>query len=378
MNLDGSGGTSASRRRFVVGTAAAAAALRLRGPCFPDPIAEDTHDEALAMLAATGPEYGGGRSNHGPMALEALAQLHRGDAAKAWVESYRRRLEPAPAAGRVLAANEREAALGKRDAFPDWEATFTALLREGPWRRLVGAETTRLLPGLASALAHGVIRVAHAARALAAKDTPPRRQELARALAYWASNHRPVLGDPGSGTGAPLVGLAAVPLLPDAERRLDRGGTDLRIAEATASPAFVRAAHAIGPAAAPAPFLAELLRTAARQFVRHGATSPILFCHAFTAVGAVQALWPFLDEAARTLACRHAWQLVAGIQSRFATAPFVAGQPEAAQWNDDLVDAAVADGDAHVIKLTAACAVAWREQAAPELVAATARVRELL
>lgn len=33
-------------------------------------MAEHTLDESLARLAVTGPEFGGGLSNHGPMAAE--------------------------------------------------------------------------------------------------------------------------------------------------------------------------------------------------------------------------------------------------------------------------------------------------------------------
>ncbi|MCI0614926.1 hypothetical protein L0244_18190, partial [bacterium] len=38
---------------------------------------EDVMDEALEMLAATGPEYQGGLANHGPMASEALIAMGR-------------------------------------------------------------------------------------------------------------------------------------------------------------------------------------------------------------------------------------------------------------------------------------------------------------
>ena len=45
---------------------------------------------------------------------------------------------------------------------------------------------TRLAPGLSAAATHGILRTAHAARALSRRDTPERRGELARGLAYWA------------------------------------------------------------------------------------------------------------------------------------------------------------------------------------------------
>ena len=42
-----------------------------------EPRNEDALDEALERLARKGPEYGGGLSNHGPMAAEALVALGR-------------------------------------------------------------------------------------------------------------------------------------------------------------------------------------------------------------------------------------------------------------------------------------------------------------
>lgn len=51
-----------------------------------------TMDQALSMLAGCGPEFGGGLSNHGPMAAEALLALGRGEEVERWVASYRTRL----------------------------------------------------------------------------------------------------------------------------------------------------------------------------------------------------------------------------------------------------------------------------------------------
>ncbi|MCI0444236.1 hypothetical protein L0152_13625, partial [bacterium] len=55
---------------------------------------EDVMDEALEMLAATGPEYQGGLANHGPMASEALIAMGRPDAVVNWVERYKKSLQP--------------------------------------------------------------------------------------------------------------------------------------------------------------------------------------------------------------------------------------------------------------------------------------------
>jgi hypothetical protein len=55
-----------------------------------------TIDYALDILKDTGPEFGGGLSNHGPMAAEALFSLGRADAVIPWVKRYRRHLQEYP------------------------------------------------------------------------------------------------------------------------------------------------------------------------------------------------------------------------------------------------------------------------------------------
>ena len=54
----------------------------------------------------------------------------------------------------------------------------------------------RLLPATPSAGAHGLIRTAHALRALADAETSLRVEELGVALAYWAAYYRKLPGTP--------------------------------------------------------------------------------------------------------------------------------------------------------------------------------------
>jgi hypothetical protein len=211
-------------------------------------------------------------------------------------------------------------------------------------------------------------------RALDAKDTPLRRQELARALAYQAANCRPLLGPPGRGIGEPLPALAKVPLLPADLRQQQAGPTDQRIAAVREHAPFVQALALAGPQDGKA-FLTQLLAALAQQFVQHGADAPILFCHAFTATAALVPLWPCIDEPTRELGCRHAWQLAAAIQCRKLFKP---PELEASAWPEDLIDAAVSHGDEHVIKFTAACALAWRATPSPAFVAAARTIQKLL
>jgi hypothetical protein len=56
----------------------------------------DTIDDPLEILHFTGPEFGGGPSNHGPTAAEAMVAMKRPDAVISWVESYKSRLKDRP------------------------------------------------------------------------------------------------------------------------------------------------------------------------------------------------------------------------------------------------------------------------------------------
>ena len=56
-----------------------------------------TIDEVLDILHRTGPEFGGGLANHGPMVAEAMLALGRPEAVLSWVERYKSRLLDRPA-----------------------------------------------------------------------------------------------------------------------------------------------------------------------------------------------------------------------------------------------------------------------------------------
>src|SRR5215470_13404546 len=156
-----------------------------------------TFDEALERLRGTGSEVAGGVApNHGPMAAEALVALGCDDAVVAWADRYRRQLDPMPPPRFPVTPGDWPRALGAIDRFGDWVAFFRAQLAEAPWRVVFGEWIGRLLPATPSAGAHGLIRTAHALRALAHAETALRVEELGVALAYWAAYYRKLPGTP--------------------------------------------------------------------------------------------------------------------------------------------------------------------------------------
>src|SRR5262245_220001 len=154
-------------------------------------------DEALERLRGTGSEVAGGAApNHGPMAAEALVALGRDDIVVAWADRYRRQLGAMPAARSPIAPDGWAEALGAIDRFGDWVVFFRARLAEAPWRVVFEEWIGRLLPATPSAGAHGLIRTAHALRALEDAETTLRVEELGVALAYWAAYYRKLPGTP--------------------------------------------------------------------------------------------------------------------------------------------------------------------------------------
>ena len=150
---------------------------------------DETIDEALSAMEGKAAAYAGhgypDLDNHGPMMAEALVALGRPDAVMPWVENYVRRLPDAPYPQQRIV--DWRAALGDGQRYGDWQQLFRNELKERPWPEVVGDWVGRLLPGLASAGAHGVIRVAHAVRSLTTRSTEERLGELADALAMWAA-----------------------------------------------------------------------------------------------------------------------------------------------------------------------------------------------
>ena len=135
-------------------------------------------DESLARLAQTGPEYRGGLSNHGPMAAEALVRLGRADEVEHWVDGYIKQLDDAPRASGRITDDTWRAALGDHARVADWTAYLGRQLADEPWPDVLARWWPRLVPGVAAAATHGVIRTSHAARALNASPSPERARQL--------------------------------------------------------------------------------------------------------------------------------------------------------------------------------------------------------
>ncbi len=316
-----------------------------------------TIDEALEVLDGTGPEFGGGLSNHGPMAAEALFALGRGDAVIPWVESYKRRLQDHPDARDPISGESWREALGEISRVGDWIAFFDREIAEATWPAVLNEWVPRLAPGLVAAATHGVIRTGHAVRSLAAAETAERRHELAEGLGYWAARYQLLPGAPSSTAGglAPSQAIRRIETLPLAQRE-HRGLITDALRRLDDVPAFAGAINLVDASGDASLFLSDLTETFAAVYVANAhAGTVIALIHAVTGPSVIRLLAPHLTPEATEVALRYGWQAGAAIYAAMGETPD-AGPVEAPdETRDELIDRAVATGDEHAIKFAEAC-----------------------
>ena len=320
---------------------------------------EHTLDAALDWLDPFGPDLANGFTSHAPMVAEALSSLGRPDAVLPWLEGIRPSLLPRPEPKRPIEASAWQDALGRPERTADWTQLFARELAEAPWRTVLARWLARLAEGYASDALHGAIRVGHAARSLEARETPQRLRELADALGLWAATYQtlPAGAEPRPLGLAPRDAIAALPLQPRSERRTG-GSIVSALAALSGCAAFAPVIDWIDADGASGPLVSELTRAFARIFLEN-ARDPlgaVVFVHGVTGAAALRSLVPLADGATRRALVRHAWQAGAALYACYGSAPPFAGSfAERPPDRYALIEAAVANGDDHAIKLVAAC-----------------------
>ncbi|MGH0028470.1 MAG: questin oxidase family protein [Myxococcota bacterium] len=340
----------------------------------------DTHDAALEWLRPYGPDLAWGFTNHAPMVAEALCAAGRGDAVLPWLEDHAKGLVERPAPGDPIDDDWR-AALGRHERWADWTARFESELAQDAWPEVLARWVARLAPGLAAAAAHGVIRTAHAARALADADTELRRAELAAGLGYWAATWQPL---PVS-EDAPRAATHALAALRRVPRTVDVRPASTSIVGALASlddcPDFAPVVHDLDVDRPADVVTGELTDAFARAFLANtdDRLGAIVFTHGITASAALRTLAPLLAPEVRRDALRFAWQTGAALVAGYAREDAVEGDVAApADPPAVLLERAIAGGDDHAIKLTEACLAEHARSGSPVFLAAAARGIERL
>ena len=314
-------------------------------------------DQAYELLREKGPEYGPlGLSNHGPMAAEALHAAGRDDAILPWLERYGRLLDPQPPGFEPIDPLDWQSAIGRLDRFADWLGLFEQELAEPQWQPVLERWSSRLAPGLSGGALHGLLRTAHATRALSASDTRLRRFELAQGLAYWAACFYRLPGDPAAGRLPTPAALAAVPLLP-VDQRPELGLITTSLENLAVFAPFRTVATNLDYESLPAEqVVSDLTLAFAGAYLSNVTpTNRIALIHMLTGPSSVRLLLPHTSESTGRTLVAYSWQAGAALFSAFATdkqQPVVCSEPPAA---DDLLDRALLVGDEHAIKFTEAC-----------------------
>ena len=350
-----------------------------------------TLDEAYQRLHATGPEFDGWLSNHGPMAAEAMVRRGHAGQVHRWLDGYMRRLEEFPRGSGPIGSAWQDA-LGDPRRVADWTAYVRREVSEQPWRSVLETWWLRLLPGVAAAATHGVIRVGHAVRALMHDgEDADHLTELAHGLAYWAARWQPVPGAaaielppvaPRAAAGPAATGaLAAVPRIADQSGGIR--GRLARLAEVPDWPAAVAAPQLPASAEALQPWLAGLVDATVMRYLAYGHGEGVMMVHSATAPNAILRTLPALDQRLWAPSAAAAWAAAAALTAIYAPAapaaqtalPDPPGGPQAAE---ETFARAVEHGDEHVIKFADTATDVFARTGNPGALAAAIRATHLV
>lgn len=315
----------------------------------PLPITDPALAPWLDRCGARAPEYGGTLSTHLPMALHALHAL--GAPPQRLAALFDRIAPSVPLLGGVATAGTAgngAPPLGDINHFSAWRHHLAAQVQPASAPAVLVQWLPALLPGVAAAAFHGLIRTAHGVAAGHAG-------EVVNGLAYWAARHMPLqplrpAGHPASEPAASrslgdwLVTLQSLPTPPGPPGRM--------IAARMQAWAGADGFHGVAPSLALGPdTLANLVRHAAALYAASGSFTLL---HAVTAGHALLVLRPWLPPdplALQPVVVALAAALRAsGLASLQAPALHQPPPPWA-----DTVAAAIRSDDEHVIKLVHAC-----------------------
>lgn len=345
----------------------------------------DILDQALAPLGDTGPSLANGFVNHAPMVAEALVAMGQGAAALPWVRAHLHDTLPAEKPTDVLStsdwADSWQQTLGNNAHGAKWRAFFASELETGDWRAVLNLWSFRLTPGLFAAATHGLIRVGHAARALAVQDTPLRRRELSEGLALWAVAYQTLPEDrrPREAFLSPSDALKQVPLLPN-EHRKNEGSITTALEQLDQVPEFALVIGMVDLNKSPGDLANAVASVFAQVFLdqTQSPLSAIVYTHSITTVVAILNISSHVSEETLHELLAYGWQAACGLYCAYGLSP--GPGPGVMELESELAIAtrAVAHGDDHVIKLSEACLTLYSRTGDQRFLMVPARARDLL
>jgi hypothetical protein len=303
------------------------------------------------------PLYGDRLANHLPMALLALDRLGAdAETMRRFADRYASKLLPATSAS---SGRDPHDVLGSTGDYPRFVTFFEDRIREAGADAVLRDWVPVLMPGLAASAFHAMIRLAYAIEG--GLD-----DEIARALAYWASEYAPLplSLEPGEGS----LDEIAARLLDRVADHVFRPGIIIdKMLEIAWDPAL--AGPVVQPLAAPS------LREIARFVLRvYAGREDFTLLHLVTGCHAFRIVQRYASDTA--LARRYLWQAVLA-----GWLTVVAGAKNGMQADLDSVDVredaiaarAILSSDDHVIKLCYSALCEYREYDDPGYLRVAAR-----
>ncbi|MDV5171647.1 questin oxidase family protein [Photobacterium rosenbergii] len=302
------------------------------------------------------PSYQGGLSNHLPMALAALSFSGATDfQLEAFYRHYIPRLEPIRQASST--AKSGTAILGNKQHFPYFLHAYRQQVEKEGIEQTVKNAIPQLLPGLATAAFHALIRLSYAVQV---QD----KAETAIALAYWSSEFQP-LGDLEITHKYQGLEQAQMAFGHFKDYSFQPGNIVDRIDQLTRIPEY----QAISAIPADLTFEA-IAQTSIRLYLASG---NFTLLHGVTGLQALHALMPLIGQ--KGLAVNYFWQsyIAALCVSRansismkvVQTSPLASNE----QWKIWLGQT-LSNKDDHVVKLAYSCAYLHQYFSLPEYPAA--------
>lgn len=295
------------------------------------------------------PEYRDQLTNHLPMALHALHRLGASpQRMQDFYTAYARRFQgmemPTTVAASGVERRDWQALRGQAGAYPALLACFNDLLASQGVEAALRLTLPDLLPGVAAAAFHGLIRAAHAAEAGHAG-------ELAAGLAYWAWRWQALPTPPVASTQLDFDTWAARLVRVSVGWRSEGPLISIRMDDASRSTVYQDLAGALVPAATLEARIAELAALAVARYV---ASPNFTVLHMITGLRALRTLLPWLEQPDGGVQAILVHNFVAAY---LAARVVPLDQPPVARpatWAH-VTEAAMRSDDDHVIKLVDAC-----------------------
>ena len=340
------------------------------------------YDAALQSLSGTGPEFGGGLSNHGAMAVGALVSLGKPHEARPWLNAYITRLPGRPEPSKPLTRQSWRDGLGDLARYSDWSSFFQRETGQLGWQQVVREWVPRLIPGLTGAAGHGLIRTAYALEQVRQEAGELRLVELADAMAYWAGSYFKlpgILAPLSAGKLSPLEALGQI-TWKHKGHPLRSGLISARLKSLDGYSPFSGVINLVTVPSVPENLLGEIATSMAKVQLAHQDYPQTLipFLHGIIVAGAARQLVPHLGEASTILLVRYVWQFGGALYAIYGQSNPAAQPATVSTDTDALIEAALKTGDEHAIISADICLREYQHSSDPALLAAAWDVLERL